>query len=598
MICKWTNDSQRFILENFEAIHNFPSAIYHSALPLSPSSSWLRECYSSMLSQGVKVVKGLQAEWGKYFRTVSLDHYPRALACWKHLVAVGLDSGDINILDATTGVCMSVFSSHTGHVNSVTFSLDGAFLISGSDDKTVSLWDVQTGGVIKTFCGHTDLVLSVSISPDCTLIASGSEDCTIRLWNIQTGECHCVIEGHSMSVYSVCFSPKNSQLLRSASKDGTVQQWNCEGHQIGPTYEGKSLAFSLDGTNFVSWSFWESVATVRDSDSGRVVTKLQLPGMGFDHFCFSPDGKFIAGSVRNTIHIWNITRSDPCLVETLTGHTDGITSLVFSSSLISSYWDKSVKFWQTGASSTDLVANKSASIKSVSLQATHGIVISSDSAGVVKTWDILSGVHKESFQTSAKESTYRDAQLIDGRLIFIWLEDWKIHIWDTEKGELLQIPSTVPGYTIRDLRISGDGSKVFLLDLYSIQAWSIQTGEAMGRVEFPGAPLYRSLIVNGSRVWFCLNDSKIKGWDFGPPGSAPVSLLNIPLDRPHLYFIGTRQQDAGLSRIENTITREEVFQLSGRYMKPEVAQWDGQYLVAGYGSGEVLILDFSHMNLQ
>ena len=165
-------------------IHNSPSAIYHYALLLSPSSSWLRECYSSILSQGVKVVKGLQAEWGRCSRTVSFDHETLALACWKHLVAVGLDSGDINILDTTTGVCMSVFSSHTRGVNSVTFSLDGAFLVSGSYDKTVSLWDVQTGGVIKTFCGHTDWVQSISISPDCTLIASGSSDHTIRLWNV------------------------------------------------------------------------------------------------------------------------------------------------------------------------------------------------------------------------------------------------------------------------------------------------------------------------------------------------------------------------------------------------------------------------------
>ena len=28
-----------------------------------------------------------------------------------------------------------------------------------------------------------------------------------------------------------------------------------------------------------------------------------------------------------------------------------------------------------------------------------------------------------------------------------------------------------------------------------------------------------------------------------------------------------------------------------------MTQWDGQYLVAGYESGEVLILDFNHMPL-
>ena len=145
-------------------IHDSPSKIYQNALPLSPSLSWLHKCYSSVLSHEVKVVKGLQIEWGACSRTVSFDHTPCALACWENLVAVGFLSGNITIHDAITGIPMSVHSSHTGRVNSVAFSSDGTFLVSGSDDKTVNLWDIQTGGVVKTFHGHTNVVYSVSIS--------------------------------------------------------------------------------------------------------------------------------------------------------------------------------------------------------------------------------------------------------------------------------------------------------------------------------------------------------------------------------------------------------------------------------------------------
>ena len=47
--------------------------------------------------------------------------------------------------------------------------------------------------------------------------------------------------------------------------------------------------------------------------------------------------------------------------------------------------------------------------------------------------------------------------------------------------------------------------------------------------------------------------------------------------------------------IRDKVTGKKVFQLSGRYKKPKAVRWDGQYLVAGYESGEVLILDFHHM---
>ena len=602
-ICKWADESQCFILEHIDIISNSPSEIYHYSLPFSPSSSWLHEYYSSELLQEVKVVKGLKAKWGTCSRTVSLDHIPYALACWKGLVAVGLESGDITILDRITGICISALSSHTERINSLAFSLDGASLASGSDDQTVTLWDIQTGGVIKTFHGHTGLVLSVSISLDSTTIASGSFDDTIRLWDIQRGECHCVMHGHKGSVCSVSFSPTNSQLLISASRDGTIWQWDLDGHQIGSTYEGDHVVFSSDGTYFFSWKQWKRVAAVWDFNSGGVIAEVQLPVGQLECCCFSPDGKFVAGGINNTIYIWNITGLAPCLVKTLTGHTYDITSLVFSSSLISSSCDKSVKFWQTGASpttdseSTPLV---SAGIMSVSLQATNDIAISSDLAGAVKTWDILTGLCKASFQTPAKGRTYRDAQLIEDRLTLVWLEheEGKFHVWDVEKGESLQTLDIKSTSYPRDFRISADGSQVFLLYKRYIQAWSILTGQVMSEVTLEGEPLHDSLVVDRSSVWVCFKDLQTQGWDFGLPGSVPVPLYNSPLARPHLWFIGTKHQCISPSRIEDMVTGKVVFQLPGRHATPRVVRLDGKYLVAGYKTGEVLILDLNQLSPQ
>jgi hypothetical protein len=154
--CKWVHDSQRFLLEFFDTIHSSPSQTYHVALPLSPSSSWLHKSFSAEVSTGLKVVKGFPT-WGLCSRTVTLDSAPLALACWKDIIAVGLDSSDIIILDAITGSQAALLAGHTKWVESVTFSSDGTLLVSGSGDKTLKLWDVQTGGVVKTFHGHCDI---------------------------------------------------------------------------------------------------------------------------------------------------------------------------------------------------------------------------------------------------------------------------------------------------------------------------------------------------------------------------------------------------------------------------------------------------------
>jgi WD40 repeat protein len=531
--CKWAHDSQRLLLESFDIIQNSPSQIYHYILPFSPSSSWLHKSYTTEPSRVVKVANGLTAGWGSCFRTVALGGKPMALACWKETIAVGLTSGDIVVLDAITGSWTAVLAGHTGYVRSVTFSSDGTSLVSGGNDGAVNLWDVQTGGVVKTF-HSAHYVGSVSISSNHTTIASGSEDSTIRLWDIQTGECHHIIS-QKRGVEYVAFFPTNPQHLISISQD-VVQWWDVNGHQIKPVSNSTCAAFSPDGTHLVLCE--GGVTTVQDSGSGATVAKFPT-GSDSKHFCLSPNGRLVGVAAGATAYVWDITGSDPLLIETFTGsdpligafigHEHDITFLTFSSSstLISAYENQSVKFWQIDTSSTDLFSSNpkstrpaSASIQSVSLQPGDGIAMSGDSDGVVKIWDISTGLCKTTFQTPAKGSL-RDAQMVDGRLIVVWLEKGGMHIWNMEEGE-----EVVEGYFVRarDIRISEDGSKVFVLFRRRIGAWSIWTGQTMGWVEFDDSSCMFLLRMGGSRMCVHSEESLTMGWDFGISDSPPCPI--------------------------------------------------------------------------
>jgi WD40 repeat protein len=513
----------------------------------------------------------------------------------KDIVAVGLRSGDIITLDVVTGSQLAVLSGHTNWVRSITFSSDGTSLVSGSWDKTLKLWDVQTGGVIKTFHGHTGWIYSVSISFNYTTIASGSHDRTIHLWDIQTGECCCVIKQEDL-VKCVSFYPTNPQHLISISGD-IVQQWGIDGHQIEPTYEGTDAAFSLDGTHLALCG--EKVTTIQNFNSGAIVAKCPTDSEP-KHCCFSPNGRLVAVAAGSTAYVWDITGSDPHLIETFTGHAKGITSLTFSSSLISASYDQSIKFWQIGSSlavsNPEPTQSASAPIQSVGLEAENGIAISSDVDGVVKTWDLSTGLCGASFQTPVKGDTLRDVGMVDDRLVVVWEnKNYDICIWDSEKEELLhRVTSKWVG--ARALRISGDGSKVFCLTFEVVQGWSMLTGEAVGEVDVGWGSYLNPLHAKGSRIWVDLRNSPTQGWDFGTPGSSPIPLSNTSPERPQLHFIPSISGwNNGPSRIEDTVTGKEVFRLPGRYARPKDVRWDGQYLVAGYVSGEVLILDFSQM---
>ena len=322
-----------------------------------------------------------------------------------------------------------------------------------------------------------------------------------------------------------------------------------------------------------------------------------MPG----YLCFSPDGNMIAIAAEGTIYVWKIMNSEPHLVWTLIGHTESVSYLAFSSpsSLISGSFDQSVKFWRISDQSTDLVETvpdstplTSATIMSITLQTKDNLSITSDSKGVVKTWDILTGVCKASFQTPAEGTDKRDVQMIGGRLVLAWHTDELIKIWDVEKEELL-LTADGPG-SLDDIKISEDGSRVFSIGAAVIQAQSIQTGEIVGKAEIKYIDYdTASLSVNGSKVWVNYSAAETQVWDFGTSDSFPVQLPTMNLEIPHPSCAVL--WDTSLFCIKEKATGKVIFWLPKMYGKPVDMQWNGQFLVASFISGEVLVLDCSYV---
>ena len=125
------------------------------------------------------------------------------------------------------------------------------------------------------------------------------------------------------------------------------------------------------------------------------------------------------------------------------------------------------------------------------------------------------------------------------------------------------------------------------------------TGESTCKqdIEYRGWCHFSALQMDGSKV-LAHNHGLVQGWDFGVSGSTPIQFPVASSARPCLNLIehwNLSTLGASLIRIEDGVTKKEVFQLCGRYAKPSAVQWDGHYLIAGYLSGDVVILDFGHV---
>lgn len=76
---------------------------------------------------------------------------------------------------------------HSGSVLCISFSPDGRYIASGSNDKIIKLWEATTGKLIRKIEGHADMILSINFSPDGRYISSGGWDKTVKVWEAQSG---------------------------------------------------------------------------------------------------------------------------------------------------------------------------------------------------------------------------------------------------------------------------------------------------------------------------------------------------------------------------------------------------------------------------
>jgi WD40 repeat protein len=122
-------------------------------------------------------------------------------------------------------------------VNSVAFSLDGKYIVSGSGSNTIEVWNVDNNFSKNTISEEfRDIIeiYSVTFSPSSKYIVSGADiydDSPLKVWDIKNNFKEVAIfKGHSGSISSVAFSP-NGKYIVTGSTDKLLGWDNIESRQ-------------------------------------------------------------------------------------------------------------------------------------------------------------------------------------------------------------------------------------------------------------------------------------------------------------------------------------------------------------------------------
>lgn len=353
-ISRLLRDAKRFVIQNRHIANLSPLRLYTVAKPFDLGQDTdevdPKDPTLEMVRRPSRVIVNWSADsqmlQGHTEFVNGLSFSPDGL--W---LASASDDSTIRLWDLTTASDLLTFEGHTDSVNTVVFSPDCRSLASASGDDTVRLWDTTSGKELRAFRGHTDFVHGVAFSPDGLLLLSASGDKTIRLWDAMTGEELKTLSGHKDIVWAVAFSP-DGRLMASASRDTTLKIWDVEtGEQLkileGHTAYVNLVVFSPDGQTLASASGDKSVRLWSVKD-GKEMSTLEGHTDFIAALALWPGDQWIA-SVQNddTLRLWCSATGDQ--IKTFIGQSDYVNIAAFSSdgrSVAAALGDMSIRVWK------------------------------------------------------------------------------------------------------------------------------------------------------------------------------------------------------------------------------------------------------------
>ena len=233
-----------------------------------------------------------------------------------------------------SGSLQFTLNNHTNRVNNATWSPDGKFIGTASDDQTAIIWDATNGKEIQKLIGHAGIIEDVCWNPDGMRVATSAFWNTIVIiWDVLTGKKIHTLSEHSDYITSVCWSPDGNHIA-SSSYDNTAIIWDAStgtklNTLIGHTNHVMKVSWSPDGT-YIATASEDNTAIIWDATSGTKLHTLNGEGNKLIDVQWSPDGKRIATSSYNNVpRIWDALSGVE--VQHLVGHSEAVYKISWSS---------------------------------------------------------------------------------------------------------------------------------------------------------------------------------------------------------------------------------------------------------------------------
>lgn len=231
----------------------------------------------------------------------------------KHLLAVGTQTGLVQIWDVAAEKKLRTMSGHSSRVGALAWNWDT--LCSGSRDHTIVQWDHRVPDTpTRTMRSHTQEVCGLRWSTDHQLLASGGNDNKLYVWNQSTPEPALCYTDHTAAVKAIAWSPHQHGILASGggTADRTIRFWNTSTNQplqsIDTGSQVCNLVWSKSTNELVSThGYSQNQIVIWRYPSLTQVAKLTGHTTRVLYLAMSPDGQtIVTGAGDETLRFWNV----------------------------------------------------------------------------------------------------------------------------------------------------------------------------------------------------------------------------------------------------------------------------------------------------
>jgi WD40 repeat protein len=248
-----------------------------------------------------------------------------------------------------------ILRGHTDAVRCLSYSPDGRYLATGSEDKTARLWDLAASGTLDATLEHSSSVETLAFATDDQVLLTGTSDGKLLVWDLASRRLQISTEAHREGVrYLFPISDIGyGEKIVTAGWDRRVMLWSY------PTLQQDFVVPDVPACEVLSWASLRRRLAIGGADSSIVLYDVETksPGRSFGSLlplsalAWSPDARLLAwGHADGTLRVTQIPLSKG--VTDMRGHTWTVYSLAFTPdgrTLISGSADGTVRQWDVAS---------------------------------------------------------------------------------------------------------------------------------------------------------------------------------------------------------------------------------------------------------